>query len=65
MPMVGIHGCGWVWGNIIEVWDTGRKQSEPRMAVVSRVCTPEQPKDNQKQDLMRRDYSSYSNGMTR
>ena len=59
MPMVGIHGCEWVRGNIIGVWDTGTRQSESRMAGVSRVCTPEQSKDNQKQDLARRGKGGY------
>ena len=58
MSMVCIHGCEWVWGDMIESWCTGRRQSELRMTVmtvVSRVCTPEQPKDNKKQELVRRD----------
>jgi hypothetical protein len=58
--MVGIHGCGWMRGNIIEVWDTERRQSASRMVVVSCVCTPEQPKDNKKQDLARRGKGGYS-----
>ena len=36
MPIMGIHGSGWVRGNIIEVWGAERRQSEPRMTVVSR-----------------------------
>ena len=51
IPMVYIHGCEWVWGDIIEAWRTGKRQSELRMTVISRVCTPEQSKDNKKQDL--------------
>ena len=66
MPMVGIHECGWVRGNIIEVWDAERRQSEPRMVVVSRLCTPEQPNQtNKTQDLARRGkVDQWSHGCT-
>ena len=58
--------CGWVRGNIIEVWDAERRQSESRMAVASRVCTPEQPNQtNKTQDLARRDkVDQWSHGCT-
>ena len=48
--------CGRVRGNMIEVWDAERRQSESRMVVASRACTPEQPNQpNKTQDLARRD----------
>ena len=55
MSMVCIHGCGWVCWDIIEAWCAGRRQSELRMTVISRLCTPEQAKDNKMQELARRD----------
>ena len=53
MPMVDgwwtcIYGCVWVCRDIIVGLGIGRRQNEPRVAVVSRACTPEQPKDDQK-----------------
>ena len=58
--------CGWVWGNIIEVWDAERRQSESRMAVARRECTPEQPNQpNKTQDLARRGkVDQWSHGCT-
>ena len=37
-------GFRWVGGNIIDGWDTGKRQIDPQVTVVSRVCTREQPK---------------------
>ena len=66
MRIVGIHGFGWVRGNIIEVWDAEIRQSEPQMTVVRRVCTPEQPNQtNKTQDLARRGkVDQWSHGCT-
>ena len=46
MSMYDHDGNSWVRGDIIEGWDTGRRQSEPRMIVVSRECTYDQSKIN-------------------
>ena len=60
MPMLGIHKCAWVRGDMAVGWGTERRQSESRMTVVRRACTPEQPKTTKKQDLSRRDKGGYS-----
>lgn len=52
MPTVGICGCEWVRGGIILGWGTGRRQSEPRVAVDSRSCTPAHPRDNKKSSFV-------------
>lgn len=36
MIVMGMYGCGWVWGDIIVGWDTGRRQNESRMIIFSR-----------------------------
>ena len=36
MSMVGIHGCGWVWGNIIGAGDTGWRQGIPQKGTIGR-----------------------------
>ena len=54
-PMMGIHRCEWVQLTIVRGQGTKRSQEASLMVVVDRGCTPEQPKDNQKQDLAMRD----------
>ena len=36
MPMVDIHGCAWVCGNIIGAGEAGRRQARPQMGTIGR-----------------------------
>ena len=54
MPMVDIHGCEWVWGNIIGAGDTGRRQGRPQMGTIGRGVHVGGHETDKKEGLVRR-----------